>query len=186
MTDQAKTSAGAIWSLVLGILGIFCLGPFGSIPAIIWGHISLSKINKSAGTIAGAGLAIAGFVLGYVGLALMIVVIPLMAAIAIPSFMRARTTAQANACINNLCQIEAAKDQYALDAGLTNGAAITFEKIGPTSSAGGYLKEWPRCPLSPSEEPASQARTEYDYNINPIGRNAACVHGETATPAHQR
>lgn len=181
MPDQVKTSAGAIWSLVLGILGLACLGPLGSIPAIICGHVSLSKINKSAGTIAGAGLAIAGFVLGYIGLVFMIFIIPLFAAIAIPSFMRARTTSQANACINNLRQIEAAKDSYALEYGLTNGAAITFDNITP----GIYIKAWPRCPASTSKEPASRARTEYDYIINPIGRNAACVHFGTATPPHK-
>ncbi len=186
MTDQTKTSAGAIWSLVLGILGFFCLCPFGSIPAIICGHISLVKINRSAGALVGQGLAIAGFILGYLGLAVMIFVIPLMAAIAIPSFMKARTTSQAKACINNLRQIEAAKDSYALEAGLTNGALITFDQIGPKNDgSGGYFKAWPCCPASKSKEPPSQARAEHDYRINPIGSPAVCIHFGNATPPHR-
>lgn len=186
MADQVKTSAGAIWSLVLGILGFFCLGPFGSIPAIICGHIALAKINRSAGALAGQGLAITGFILGYIGLAFMLFVIPIVAAISIPAFIKARTTSQANACINNLRQIEAAKRSYALEFGLTNGAAIAFDKIGPTTNVtGGFLKAWPRCPMSTLQAPASQAATEYDYRINPVGSNAACIHFGTGTPRHQ-
>jgi hypothetical protein len=45
---------------------------------------------------------------------LMVAPIGLMAAIAIPSFVKARSTAQHNACINNLRQIDAAKEQAAL------------------------------------------------------------------------
>jgi hypothetical protein len=51
-----------------------------------------------------------------------VVLIPLYAAIAIPSFVKARTTAQKNACINNLRQIDAAKEQWALATGATTGA----------------------------------------------------------------
>jgi hypothetical protein len=174
-----------IWSLVLGILGLTCLGLFAAIPAIVCGHVSLSKINRSAGTLAGQGLAIAGFVMGYIGLVAMIfVVIPLLAAIAIPSFMRARTTSPAHGCINNLRQIEAAKDLYSLENGLTNGATITFDNIGPNSPAGGYIKKWPMCPASKSTEPEGKARTEYDYQLNPVGTDAECIHSKTAKPSH--
>jgi hypothetical protein len=38
-----------------------------SILAIIFGHLSLSEIRKSAGRLKGEGMAIAGLVLGYVG-----------------------------------------------------------------------------------------------------------------------
>lgn len=186
MTDQIKTSTGAIWSLVLGILGLCCLGPLGAIPAIICGHVSLAKINRSAGALAGQGLAIAGFVLGYLGLALSIFVLPLLLAIAIPSFMRARTTAQANGCINNLRMIESAKDQYALEAGLTNGAVITFDKIGPSGK--GYLKSWPLCPAAKHQvekNEATQAVAESDYVVNPVGVNAACKNFQDAKPAHR-
>ena len=43
---------------------------------------------------------------------IVVAIIGLLAAIAIPSFMKARTTAQKNSCINSLRQIESAKDQW--------------------------------------------------------------------------
>jgi len=68
---------------VLGICGF--LFPFLlSIAAIILGHLSLSEIKKSAGRVTGQGLAIAGLVLGYLGI-VTIPVILIIAAIAIPN-----------------------------------------------------------------------------------------------------
>ncbi len=180
---QGKTAGIAITSLVLGILGLTCLGPLGAIPAIICGHIGWSKIRKSEGMLQGEGLALAGLITGYVSLAIAIVLIPLYAAIAVPSFMRARTTSQANACINNLRQIEAAKDMYALEHGLTNLSVVTWSDIGPSNTSG-FLKAWPLCPGSSTTDP-NEAATEADYVINPVGVNAACKHFYNATPAHR-
>ena len=67
-----KTSGLAIASLIFGLLFLFF--PL-SIVAIVFGHISLSQIKKSAGRLGGKGLAIAGLVLGYLGVAM----IPLIA-----------------------------------------------------------------------------------------------------------
>jgi len=55
----------AIWSFVLSLLSFLCFGPLTGIPAIICGHISVSNINQSQGTLTGKGLAIAGLVIGY-------------------------------------------------------------------------------------------------------------------------
>ena len=43
------------------------------------------------------------------------VVVPALAAIAVPNFMKARETAQSNACLSNLRQIDAAKQHWALE-----------------------------------------------------------------------
>lgn len=58
----------AIWSFILSILGLFCCAFFASIPAIICGHMSLSKI-KANPSIPGKGLALAGVIIGYAGMA---------------------------------------------------------------------------------------------------------------------
>ena len=65
----------AIASMVLGILWIWWIG---SILAVIFGHISLHQIRRTNQT--GRGMAIAGLVLGYLGVA--VVVILILAAIA--------------------------------------------------------------------------------------------------------
>lgn len=58
---QPKTSALAIWSLVLGILSLLCFTIFAAIPGVICGHKALSKIKNSGGTLTGQGMAIAGW-----------------------------------------------------------------------------------------------------------------------------
>ena len=72
--DQLKpkmpTDGAAIASFILS-LSAFALGPLGSIPAIICGHISRSRIRKSD-FLAGRGLATAGLVIGYIGLVLFV------------------------------------------------------------------------------------------------------------------
>ena len=52
-------------------------------------------------------------------------------AIAIPNFIKARDTSQQNACINNLRQIEAAKEQWALEAGKPEDAVPTVNDLTP-------------------------------------------------------
>lgn len=69
---QAKNNGMAIASLVLGITWIYWIG---SVLAVIFGHVALSQINKSNGTQTGRGMAIAGLVLGYVGVAVLAIVL---------------------------------------------------------------------------------------------------------------
>ena len=85
VVNSAKTSAHAIWSLVLGILSLLCFGFFAGIPAVICGHVARSKVKQSQGALTGDGMALAGLILGYVGL--VITSIGMVAAIAIPNFI---------------------------------------------------------------------------------------------------
>ena len=81
----ARTSALAVWSLILGILSLLCFGIFAGIPAIICGHMGRSRIKQSQGTLVGGGMALAGLIMGYIGA--VIVTIGIFAAILVPNFI---------------------------------------------------------------------------------------------------
>ncbi|MGC3957955.1 MAG: prepilin-type N-terminal cleavage/methylation domain-containing protein [Verrucomicrobiota bacterium] len=71
----------------------------------------------------------AGFTL--VEIMIVVAIIGLLAAIAIPNFVRARQTSQTNACINNLRQIDGAKQQWALENNQPAGVTPTDANIAP-------------------------------------------------------
>jgi competence protein ComGC len=54
-------------------------------------------------------------------------VVGLLAAIAIPSFIKARNTAQMNGCINNMRMIDAGKEQWALAGVLKPGGLPIYQ-----------------------------------------------------------
>jgi Domain of unknown function (DUF4190) len=74
----SRTAPIAIWSLVLAVLFFVGGWLFAAVPAVICGHIAWSKIRKSRGTLGGKGIATAGLILGYIGLVLGVMGIPLL------------------------------------------------------------------------------------------------------------
>lgn len=64
--QQSGSESLATWSLVLGLLGLLCLGMLAGIPAIVCGHLALSNINRNP-MLQGRGSASAGLILGYLG-----------------------------------------------------------------------------------------------------------------------
>ena len=64
----------AIASMILGIAGIFTCG-LASIVAVILGHVSRGEIKRSGGRQQGSGMALAGLILGYIMLVLLVGII---------------------------------------------------------------------------------------------------------------
>ncbi|MBM3832824.1 MAG: prepilin-type N-terminal cleavage/methylation domain-containing protein [Verrucomicrobia bacterium] len=105
-----------------------------------------------------------GFTL--VEIMIVVAIIGLLAAIAIPNFVKARTSVQKNACIANLRQIEGAKEQWALENKKTEGAATT----GSESAINAFLRggNTPSCPGNGS------------YTYGAVGTAPTCSLGSSA------
>ncbi len=101
----------------------------------------------------------AGFTL--VEIMIVVAIIGLLAAIAIPNFVRARTTAQTNACINNLRQIDSAKEQWALENKKGPGAVVAWTDVSVYVKSGTNIQS--ACPASGT------------YTIGGLGTNPTCT-----------
>lgn len=105
-----------------------------------------------------------GFTL--VEIMIVVAIIGLLAAIAIPNFMKAREKAQQNACIANLKQMDGAKTLYALDNAKGTGATVVWANLVTD-----YIKSTPSCPAGGT------------YTIGNMGTTPTCTETNHALPS---
>ena len=104
-----------------------------------------------------------GFTL--VEIMIVVAIIGIIIAIAVPAFLRARENARGRACQKNLSKVEGAKEQWAIEKKKGNDASPTSgDLIGDDGT--GYLKTMPVCPATGS-----------NYTIGTVGTNPVCPYG---------
>lgn len=98
---------------------------------------------------------------------IVVLIIGILLAIAVPQFMRARAKSQGSTCVGNLRQIESAKEMFAMENKLANGAPVTINDIWPT-----YIRQSnkPECPSGGT------------YTIDNVGTNPTCSYTDANFP----
>jgi type II secretory pathway pseudopilin PulG len=124
-TSDAQTSGMAIGSLICGLFFFFFPA---AIAAVILGHVSRSQIRQSRGRLKGSGLALAGLILGYSWLGIVLLII---AAIAIPNLLRSKMAANEATAVGSLRTLNTACVTYSTTYG---GFPSSLDMLGGEGS----------------------------------------------------
>jgi len=124
-----------------------------------------------------------GFTL--VEIMIVVAIIGMLAAIALPNFARARQTSQVNACINNLRQLDAAIQEYALENNASAGASVDGNMIAPylprgINTVAADIEQAVFCPIDGNKA----FSTSYAGGLTTVDTPPSCVPGGALTPAH--
>ena len=84
---------------------------------------------------------------------IVVLIIGILLAIAIPNFIAAREASRAKACVANLKQIDSAKQQWAMDNKLSSPGTDTG--VATLVGANAYIKSPPNCPSSGTSTPGN-------------------------------
>jgi hypothetical protein len=127
---------------------------------VITGHIALGRTKRAPDLFGGRGLALAGLIMGYVSIGFLLVMVPIVAAIALPALAKAKGGAQEAACVNNMKQICLAARIYANDHGekWPSNFAMMSNEISMTKIL--------VCPADKSTKPASDWASFSDANVS--------------------
>lgn len=93
---------------------------------------------------------------------IVIAIIGIVIAIAIPAFLRARENSFGRACQENLAKVDGAKQQYAMEEKVPEGSTIPDDALWAEDKTG-YLKAEPTCP-----------QTDDPYTIGEVGTDPTC------------
>jgi competence protein ComGC len=101
--------------MVLGVLSIsILLSVFAGIPAVILGHLSWASIRRSKGRLKGEGMAMAGLIMGYLSLFLLVVFL-MIGYVAVPNIFRSRISTNEAAAVETLKTIHVAAASYQVE-----------------------------------------------------------------------
>jgi prepilin-type N-terminal cleavage/methylation domain-containing protein len=92
---------------------------------------------------------------------IVVLIIGVLAAIAVPNFVKARESARRSTCLGNMKQVESAKEQWAMDNKKASGDTVTSADIAIHFHPS-YIKTYPSCPAGGT------------YTIGVIGTNISC------------
>jgi len=174
-----QTSGKAMVSLICGLLFFV---PFLFVAAIVFGHLALSEIGKSAGRLKGHGLAMAGLVLGSLWIA-GIPIILMIAAIAIPNLVRARMAANESSAIAPMRTLDIAEitytkfhpgQGYTCSVSDLTGAQLIANPLA-TGQKNGYVFEFTGC--AAATEGGANAKYQvvaYPLRVHQTGVRAFC------------
>ncbi len=129
----------AVASLILGILSILtlsCLG-IGALTGLVLGIVALVRASKEPAVYGGKGMAIGGIVTSGIGVLMM--PFALMAAIAIPSLLRARISANESMAIGDIRTMISAQAAYQS----ANGGHYEGRLACLTTPADGCIPDYP-------------------------------------------
>lgn len=125
-------------------------------------HMKTTRTHKSLG----------GFTL--VEIMIVVAIVGLLVAIAVPNFVKARANSQSSACINNLRQIDSAMQQFAL---------VYNKHVGDSVSYPTDLTPYIRL-NSVSQIPGCPAGGDYTVSAVGVDPSVICSLGNSVTPAH--
>ena len=97
---------------------------------------------------------------------IVVLIIGILLAIAVPNFVRARESSRAKSCIANLKQIDSAKQQWAMDNKKTGTDSPASSDL---AGSGKYMKSFPTCPSDNSA-----------YTIGDIDTHPSCANSSGA------